>query len=178
VTDTTTLAPEQQAANLPPEVKARLNALGDREAEKLDVTSDEHQYVWGFRQERPDERHRNDLADATASKGDWHGKLAQAGHDMAWELEDPGPGHAAGWYGTCGNCGAGMSIFPGGTSAGRNGFRCARDVPCRGPGTAWQDGLQMDLARERIAGAVAQFGQDVKDEHDNAWLASQGLEER
>lgn len=176
--DTPTLTPERQAANLPPEVKAHLDTLTDRQAKRLDVTSDEHQYVWGFRQQRPDEEHAERLADATAGKDDWHQKLAAAGHDMAWDLEDLGHGTCATWYGTCRHCGAGMSVDHGGTSAGRNGFRVARDAECRGPGTAWQDEMQMDLARERIAGAVAQFGQEVKDVHDQDWLASQGIEER
>lgn len=175
MTDTPTLTPEQQAANLPPGVKAQLNALSDRGAERLDVTSDEHQYVWGFRQQRPDEEHAERLADATAGKDRWHQKTMAAGHDMTWELEDLGIGYCATWYGSCRNCGAGMSVSSGSTSAGRSGFRCARDVLCRGPGTAWQDEMQMELARERIAGAVAQFGKEVKDVHDRDWLASQGL---
>lgn len=178
MTDTTTLTPEQQAANLPPEVKVRLNALTEREAEKLDATSDEHQYVWGFRQDRPDEEHATRLASIEAGKARWHEKTTVAGHDMTWELEDLGPGYSPTWYGKCRNCGAGMSVGYGGTSAGRDGFRCARDVPCRGAGTAWQDDMQRDLAYDRVADAVAQFGQDVKNEHDKAWLASQGLEER
>jgi hypothetical protein len=167
----------QQAANLPDDVKARLDGLSMRKAKRLDVTSDEHQYVWGFRQNRPDEEHADRLADIAAGRAEWHEKCAAGGHDMAWDLEDPGVGYSPAWYGKCGNCGAGMSVGYGGTSAGRDGFRVARDVPCRGPGTAWQDDMQMDLARQRVSGAVAQFGQDVKDQHDRAWLADQGFEE-
>lgn len=171
------LTREQQAASLPPDVKARLDALPLRKAKRLDVTSDEHQYVWGFRQSRPDEEHAERLANVNASRPEWHERLAAAGHDMAWNLEDPGVGYASVWYGKCRNCGAGISVGYLCTSAGRDGFRCARDVPCRGPGTAWQDEMELDLARQRISGAVAQFGQDVKDVHDRAWLAEQGLTE-
>ena len=52
----------QQAANLPDDVKARLDGISLRKARRLDVTSDEHQYVWGFRQNRPDEEHADRLA--------------------------------------------------------------------------------------------------------------------
>lgn len=111
------------------------------------------------------------LEDITLSKDDWDKKTAAAGHAMDWELER----EYLCWYGACSNCGAGMSVFQGGTSAGRTGFQCARDVPCRGPGTAWQDEMQMDLAMERLNGAVSEFGQAVKDVYDREWLGSQGL---
>jgi hypothetical protein len=38
--------------------KWRLGQLTEHQARQLDVTSDEHQYVWGFRQDRPKEEHR------------------------------------------------------------------------------------------------------------------------
>lgn len=165
----------QQAANLPDEVKAQLDQLPMRKLKRLDVTSDEHQYIWGFRQDRPDEEHAERLEDINASRPEWHEKLAATGHDMAWELEDLGVDYSPQWYGKCRHCGAGISVGYLCTSAGRGSYRCARDVPCRGPGTAWQDEMQMDLARERINGAVGEFGQAVKDIHDRAWLEEQGL---
>ena len=36
--------------------------------------------------------------------------------------------------------------------------------------------MQYDLAMERVADAVSQFGQDVKDVYDREWLESQGLD--
>jgi hypothetical protein len=115
------------------------------------------------------------IRDITAARIAWHTKTAAAGHAMAWRLDDQGPGYAPAWYGTCGNCGATMSVFPGGTSIGEDGGRCARDIPCPGPGTAWQNDMVRDLARERVAAAVSRFGQAVKDNADRAWLAGQGL---
>lgn len=156
--------------------KARLATLSDRELEALDVTSDEHEYVWGFRQDRPGEARLLTMAQITASRYEWDAKTAAAGHSMTWDLEDAGPGQLAVWYGRCGNCGATMDIFSGGTSIGR-GALCARDVPCKGPGTAWQEEMVHDLQRQRVAEAVAQFGQDVKDHYDKAWLRDQGFEE-
>jgi hypothetical protein len=69
-----------------------------------------------------------------------------------------------------------MSISPGGTSIGRGAWD-ARRKPCRGPGTAWQEEMVHDLQHQRIGDAVAQFGQDVKEQHDKAWLREQGIEE-
>jgi hypothetical protein len=117
------------------------------------------------------------IEDITASKDDWDAKTAEAGHAMTWRLDDRGPGYSPAWYGTCGNCGATMSVFPGGTSIGEGGGWCARDMPCPGPGTAWQHDMVRDLAHERIADAVSRFGQEAKDNTDRAWLAEQGLTE-
>jgi hypothetical protein len=113
--------------------------------------------------------------DITASKDAWDAKTAAAGHAWTWRLDDRAPGYSPTWYGTCGNCGATMSVFPGGTSIGEGGGRCARDIPRPGPGTAWQNDMVRDLARERVAAAVSRFGQAVKDNADRAWLAGQGL---
>lgn len=121
------------------------------------------------RQERAAE-----LRDIAASKDAWHARTAEAGHAMGWRLDDQGPGHSPTWYGACGNCGATMSVFPGGTSIGEGAW-CARDVPCRGPETAWQHDMVRDLAHDRITAAVSRFGQAVKDNADRAWLAGQGL---
>jgi hypothetical protein len=115
------------------------------------------------------------IEEITASKDAWHAKTAEAGHAMTWRLDDRGPGYSPTWYGTCGNCGATMSVFPGGTSIGEGGGRCARDIPCPGPGTAWQNDMVRDLAHERVTAAVSRFGQAVKDNADRAWLAGQGL---
>lgn len=115
------------------------------------------------------------IEEITASKDAWHAKTTSAGHAMTWRLDDCGPGYSPTWYGTCGNCGATMSVFPGGTSIGDRVGRCARDIPCPGPGTAWQDDMIRDLAHERVTAAVSRFGQEVKDNADRAWLAGQGL---
>lgn len=115
------------------------------------------------------------IEEITASKDAWHAKTAAAGHAMTWRLDDQGPGYSPTWYGTCGNCGSTMSVFPGGTSIGEGGGRCARGIPCPGPGTAWQNDMVRDLAHERVAAAVSRFGQAVKDNADRAWLAGQGL---
>jgi hypothetical protein len=115
------------------------------------------------------------IRDILASRIAWHARTAAAGHAMTWRLDDRGPGYSPTWYGSCGNCGATMSVFPGGTSIGEGGGRCARDIPCPGPGTAWQNDMVSDLASERVAAAVSRFGQAVKDNADRAWLAGQGL---
>jgi hypothetical protein len=115
------------------------------------------------------------IEDITASKDAWDVKTAKAGHAMTWRLDDRGPGYSPTWYGTCGNCGATMSVFPGGTSIGERAGWCARDIPCPGPGTAWQNDMVRDLAHERVTAAVSRFGQAVKDNADRAWLAGQGL---
>jgi hypothetical protein len=165
----------EQADALPEDVKRHLDSLSLKRRNRLDVTSDEHMYVWGFRQDRPDEIHAEHLAALTPEVPRWHERLGQKGHDMAWELEDNGVGTAPACYGTCRNCGAGIGVSAVSIGGGRDSFQCAKDVPCRGPGTAWQDGMQQELARERLNGAVAQFGQEVKDNYDRAWLKEQGL---
>ena len=38
--------------------KARLDKLTERQANRLDVTSDAYEYVWGFRGNTPEEEHR------------------------------------------------------------------------------------------------------------------------
>jgi len=111
------------------------------------------------------------------SRDEWHARTSGAGHAMTWRLDDQGPGHALTWYGTCANCGATMSVFEGGTSIGESAW-CARDMPCKGPGTAWQQAMVRELAQERVARAVSGFGQAVKDNADRAWLAGQGIRAR
>jgi hypothetical protein len=186
VTDTTT-QPATQAAppadwwrdpsRLTEADKEFLGRMQDREAEALDVTSDEHEYVWGFRQDRPNERHRLNVADATANKDNWHRKLAVTGHDMRWRPADHDQaGMLPTWHGTCVNCGATISVEPSGTTAGGIG-RFARTDPCAGPGTAWQNDLIEERQGGRFRDAVSRFGQEVKEQHDKAWLRDQGIEE-
>jgi hypothetical protein len=186
VTDTTTDPATKAAApadwwrnpsGLTEADKERLDRLTDRKAKALDVTSDEHEYVWGFRQDRPDERHWLNVADANANKEDWRRKLAVTGHDMSWRPVNHDQAEMLPtWHGTCGNCGATISVEPSGSTAGGIG-RFAREEPCTGPGTAWQNELIEERRRGRFKGAVAQFGRDVKEQHDKAWLRDQGIEE-
>jgi hypothetical protein len=157
--------------------KERFGRMQDREAEALDITSDEHEYVWGFRQDRPHERHRQEVADATRNKDRWHGKLAEAGHAMQWEPVNHGQvGMLPCWHGTCERCGATISVDHGGTTAGGIG-RFAREQACTGPETAWQNELIEERRRSQVQDAVSEFGRAVKDQHDKAWLASQGIDE-
>jgi hypothetical protein len=157
--------------------KDKLNRISERAAEKLDPTSDAHEYVWGWRNPRPDEEHLNRVDDVKASQPDWDRKLTATGHTMTWDLRnaEPGSEYNCSYHGRCTGCGATMSIGYGGTTIGKGSARCARDVPCRGQGTAWQDEMEHELQVKRFTGAVGQFGQDVKDAHDRAWLHEQGL---
>ena len=138
--------------------------MGDDEANALDPMSDEHEHVWGFRNDRPHESHRADIASATENRNDWHPRLAQAGHAMEWLPEHHGEiGYAPTWLGTCAHCGATISVGASATTAGDIG-RCARDEPCTGPGTAWQNDLIKERRLSGLSGAVSDFGQAVKDQ--------------
>lgn len=155
--------------------RERLSHMGDDEANALDPMSDEHEHVWGFRNDRPHESHRADIASATENRDDWHPRLAQAGHAMEWLPEHHGEiGYAPTWLGTCAHCGATISVGASATTAGDIG-RCARDEPCTGPGTAWQNDLIKERRLSGLSGAVSDFGQAVKDNLDRQWLRDQGL---
>ncbi len=153
----------------------RLDNLRTRQAARLDVTSDEHEYVWGFRHNRPDEEHRERLADISDFREYMHGKLAATGHKMNWTLSDPGVDYSPEWLGECGDCGAAASVGFAGSTVHKLG-KDARAVACSGPETAWQNEMTAGLQRTRIAAAVGEFGQAVKDTHDRQWLAEQGLD--
>jgi hypothetical protein len=127
------------------------------------------------RRRKAAEQHAENVEWATEIKNRAHDTTTARGHAMTWRLEDQGTGYSPTWYGECDNCGATMSAFPGGTSAGGLG-RVARDMDCTGPGTAWQGEMVAELQSERVNAAVGRFGQDVKDSADRDWLRSQGIE--
>lgn len=155
--------------------KARLGHISDRAARGLDPSSDEHEYVWGFRTDRPHEEHRRELGWASDARADWHSKLAAAGHTMSWQLSGDEPGHCPEWQGTCGDCGANIGVSAASSSCWRLG-KDAREGACSGPGTAWQDEMLRDRQHSRLDGAVSQFGQAVKDIADRQWLQQLGLD--
>jgi hypothetical protein len=156
--------------------RSRLNGMQDDEASALDPQSDEHERVWGFRQDRPHERMRFDQGAATQNRDHHDRECAALGHDMSWEHGEGWgkPGYAQEWNGTCRHCGAGMSA--GAASSSSHGLgRMARDEPCAGPGTAWQNDLIAERRHNGMQDAVSQFGQEVKDNLDRQWLKDQGL---
>ena len=156
--------------------RARLDKLSERQLSRLPADSDEHEYVWGFRRPRPDEEHLNRL-EAVVTRRPLHQLLlAEAGHAMTWTLDAaPAAGYGCCHEGRCHHCGATMRIEHGGTTIGRGSARCARDVPCRGPGTAWQDEMEYELQQRRAARAIGRYAQAVRDAQDRAWLLRHGI---
>jgi hypothetical protein len=80
---------------------------------------------------------------------------------MTWQLQDEGIGHAAEWLGKCGDCGANMSVGYLCTSMWRPG-KDARETPCSGPGTAWQEEMLRERQQAVVAETVSGFGQALK----------------
>jgi hypothetical protein len=155
--------------------KARLGTIGDREAAQLDVTSDAHEFVWGFRQNRSEEERRMRAGWASDTRDQLHEQLGRRGHVMSWQLHSDDPQYATTWDGACTDCGANASAFAHGSSMWRGG-KDARHSGCSGPGTAWQDEMLRELQDRRIGEAVSEFGRAVKEIHDRAWLAEQGIQ--
>jgi hypothetical protein len=168
--------PHRDPSVLTGEDHARLNRIQDDEANALDPASDEHEYVWGFRQNRPHEEMRESQGYATENRDAHHQDAAARGHDMTWEHHSGwgNPDYAQQWHGTCKNCGAELDSGARSSSSGLG--RSARDEPCTGPGTAWQNDLIKERQVSGIQDAVSQFGKEVKDIHDRQWLKDQGIE--
>lgn len=167
--------PWRDPSRLTADDKARLMHITDAEAQALDPSSDEHELVWGFRTERPEEEHRMRLGWASQAREDWHGQLAAGGHAMTWHLEDGGIGTCAEWQGQCTDCGANVAVFDGGTSCWRFG-KDARETSCSGPGSAWQDEMLRERQQDPVTGIVAEFLGALKEAADQAWLHEQGID--
>ncbi len=54
--------------------------------------------------------------------------------------------------------------------------KVARDVDCSGPCTAWQNDMIAELQHKRMSGAVAEYGQALRDISDRQWLADHGID--
>lgn len=161
------------------EDRQRLNGIGDAEANRLDPFSDEHEYIWGFRQDRPHEEMRYGQQAAQAAARDHGADAVGRGHDVSWEHEHGwgDPAYAQSLRGTCRNCGGSMTVSPGSSSStAPHVSRDIRSSQCQGPGTAWQAQMQEELLHERMNRAVGEFGQQVKDNLDRQWLKDQGLD--
>jgi hypothetical protein len=89
--------------------KARLGRLTDRQAQALDVTSDEHEYVWGFRQDREHERCRWMASEAAFTREQVHEQLRGRGHAMTWQPASGDSPQVLTWNGECADCGANAS---------------------------------------------------------------------
>ena len=63
----------------------------------------------------------------------------------------------------------------GGSSSNGLG-KVARDVDCSGPCTAWQNDMIAELQYKRMSGAVAEYGQALRDISDRQWLGDQGID--
>jgi hypothetical protein len=61
------------------EDKGRLSRMTDRRVQALDITCDEHEVVWGFRQDRPAERHWMLTRWAAGNRSEMLEELAQRG---------------------------------------------------------------------------------------------------
>lgn len=155
--------------------KARLDKLTERQANRLDVTSDAHEYVWGFRGNTPEEEHREKAGWASDTRHTVHQELTGRGHAMSWHLRYDNPRYATTWDGECGHCGAGASARAGFSTVGNLG-KDARNADCSGPGTAWQNDLVAERQRRGMDAAIGEYGRAVKDIDDRAWLAGQGLD--
>jgi hypothetical protein len=104
---------------------------------------------------------RSEMQGADGTRDDVDARARKLGHAMAWQL---GPnsrrrGHAYHWLGTCNQCGAEASAAAGSSSGG---IRDARKVPCSGPGTAVLTEIESAHVSQQVAGAVRQFGRDVR----------------
>lgn len=155
--------------------KARLAKLTDRQANRLDVTSDAHEYVWGFRQNTAEEQRREYAGWASDTRDMMHQEMAERGHAMSWRLHSDDPQYATTWDGECGHCGAGASAGAGYSTVGKLG-KDARNADCSGPGTAWQDEMVAERQRSGMDAAIGEYRRALKDIDDRAWLAGQGIE--
>jgi hypothetical protein len=165
-------------SRLTEEDKDRLSGITDARADRLDPQSDEHEYIWGFRQDRPHEHMRYGQQAAEEHRAAYDAGASARGHDVQWERGHGwgDPASAQSVQGTCRNCGGTMTVGPSSTSSTSHVSRDLRSGQCPGPGTAWQAQMQDELASERFRGAVSQFGHDVKDGLDRQWLRDQGIE--
>lgn len=164
------------------ERKAFLNRMPEWRLNKLPYNSDDHLFVWGFRQQRPDEEHRFADDKTLESRRYWEEQAARRGHQMTWTLNERAFAfveHGRRYYrrrleGRCENCGATAEVACGSASPGMSARYAARDE-CRGPGTAWMDDLEYERQLNLFGQAITQFGQEIKDIHDRDWLRQQGL---
>jgi hypothetical protein len=119
---------------------------------------------------------REDAVWATQQRDAMDPEFRSRGHDMAWERGEGWnrKGRAQYWEGTCRHCGAGATV--GSSWSSSHTGKDARHETCSGPGTGWQNEMVEELRHQRFQEAVSQFGQEVKDEHDRAWLRGQGIE--
>lgn len=94
---------------------------------------------------------------ALGSRDDADKEATAAGHHLDWtEMQ-------GGWSGTCGDCGANVVAFAGGTSS--RSTRDARTADCGGPGTS----ILTQIEDERFAQLVDQDANRFEAELDEAW---------
>jgi hypothetical protein len=169
------------------EQKSHLDRVQDEEAHSLHPESDEYEYVWGFRQDREHEKHRRHEMEMPGDRDYMHDKLrTEQGHNMAWHYHDEGwkpPEHpepgslwqAPHYQGVCKDCGANVMVGAHGSSVFRGG-KDARNTPCSGPGTGWQDEMLREHQHNKFSEALGDYRHSLKDIEDRQWLRGQGFE--
>jgi len=99
------------------------------------------------------------------------------GHDMEWKGRNLNTKeYAAAYHGECKNCGHTAVAYDMGSSSHGHVTTDARKTICEGPGTKWKTDMVNDLMHKRFTDAVAEFGQNIKNEKDKQWLRDQGIE--
>lgn len=98
------------------------------------------------------------------------------GHDMQWKGVDLNTkGKAAHYVGECKNCGHSAVAGDGWSSSYGHVTTDARSTNCDGPGSSWKTDMVHELMHQRMSDAISEFGQNVKNEQDKAWLRDQGF---